>query len=348
MKPVVLTAEQRRHIEQLRRAERDVRIWKRLSAVLWSADGEARCDVAELLDVSERRVGEWLRIHRNRGLDELRTLHQAGDPGDLSQQQPGRLRAEVATGVFRNARQVLTWVSRQFGVEYSESVIKALLRRIGASYHKTTGFLWKADPDRQEEFLGRHARQKAEAGPDTRRYYVDACRPVWGLECLCCCWLLVGQRFLVGVGDGRRRLSILGAYCPDDQEYLDVRLADGTIDGDRFVELLERLRAAHPQTRRFLLYLDNARYYKGGVVRKWLEAHPEFRLEPLPPYSPNLNLIERLWRFLRGKALKVWHKTFEEMKAAVASVLDHLDAHAAELGTLMTGKFEVAPRTAAA
>jgi hypothetical protein len=87
-------------------------------------------------------------------------------------------------------------VSRQFGVEYSESGIKALLHRIGASYHKT------------------------EAGPDTRRYYVDACRPVWGLECLCCCWLLVGQRFLVGVGDGRRRLNILGAYRPDDQEYL--------------------------------------------------------------------------------------------------------------------------------
>ena len=42
-----------------------------------------------------------------------------------------------------------------------------------------------------------------------------------------------------------------------------------------------------------------------GDEHKWLEAHPEFRLEPLPPYSPNLNLIERLWRFLRGKALKV-------------------------------------------
>jgi hypothetical protein len=34
-----------------------------------------------------------------------------------------------------------------------------------------------------------------------------------------CCWLLIGQRFLVGVGSGRKRLNILGAYCPDDQEY---------------------------------------------------------------------------------------------------------------------------------
>jgi hypothetical protein len=38
--------------------------------------------------------------------------------------------------------------------------------------------------------------------------------PVWGVELLYCCWLLVGQRWLVGVGGGRKRLNILGAYCP--------------------------------------------------------------------------------------------------------------------------------------
>jgi len=42
-----------------------------------------------------------------------------------------------------------------------------------------------------------------------------------------CCWLLVGQRFLVGMGSGRKRLNILGAYCPDDQEYVDLRLTRG-------------------------------------------------------------------------------------------------------------------------
>ena len=62
-----------------------------------------------------------------------------------------------------------------------------------------------------------------EAG-HTRRYFVDACHPVWGLSLVFSCWLLVGQRFLVGMGSGRKRLNILGAYCPDDQEYLDLRL----------------------------------------------------------------------------------------------------------------------------
>ncbi len=74
---------------------------------------------------------------------------------------------------------------------------------------------------------GSYRRHKREAGPTTRRYFVDACHPVWGVDLLYSCWLLVGQRFLVGMGSGRKRLNILGAYCPDDHEYLDLRLTQG-------------------------------------------------------------------------------------------------------------------------
>ena len=82
-------------------------------------------------------------------------------------------------------------------------------------------------------------------------------------------------------------------------------------------------------------------YYSKPCVKEWLVSHQEFRLVPLPAYSPNLNLIERLWKFLRKKALCRWHKTFEEMQAAVAEVLDHLDAYREELSTLMTERFQI-------
>ncbi len=155
------------------------------------------------------------------------------------------------------------------------------------------------------------------------------------------CWLPVGQRFSVGVGNGRKRLNILGAYSPDNQDYVDLRLTKENITGEQFVKLLEALRAKHPGTEKFIVYLDNARYYGKPVVNEWLAAHREFRLVPLPAYSPNLNLIERLWKFLRKKALNRWHRTFEEMQAAVAEVLDHLDAYRDELATLMTEQFHL-------
>ena len=341
MKTIQLTPQQRQDIGDRRRHAQDRRVFQRLSAVLWSDDGRTREEIAELVGVSTRQVGQWFRIFRNKGLAELCTLHYRGDPGRLRPAQIEQLKQQIAQGAFHTAEQVRTWVQDTFDVAYSSTGIKELLHRIGASYHKVSGFFWKADVQKQKQFVRKYRRHKREAGPTTRRYFVDACHPVWGVDLLYSCWLLVGQRFYVGVGNGRKRLNILGAYCPDDHDYVDLRLTKENITGEQFVQLLEALRAKHPETEKFLLYLDNAKYYSKPVVKEWLAAHPEFRLVPLPAYSPNLNLIERLWKFLRKKALNRWHKTFEAMQAAVAEVLDHLGEYRDELATLMTERFAI-------
>jgi transposase len=341
MKTIRLTPRQRKEIGERRRNVQDRRVYQRLSAVLWSDDGRTREEIAELVGVSTRQVGQWFRIFRNKGLDELCTLHYQGDPGRLGPAQVKRLRQEIETGVFHNAEQVRTWIEATFGVTYSISGLKDLLRRIGASFHKVSGFFWKADVKKQKGWVRKYRRHKREAGPGTRRYFVDACHPVWGVGLLYSCWLLTGQRFYVGVGNGRKRLNILGAYSPDDHDYTDLRLTKENITGEQFVKLLEKLLAKHPETEKFLLYLDNARYYSKPCVKEWLAAHPQFRLVPLPAYSPNLNLIERLWKFLRKKAFNRWHMTFEGMQSAVAGVLDRLGDYRDELATLMTERFAI-------
>jgi transposase len=344
MKPLVLTDQQRRDLERRRKGTIDRRVYQRLTAVLLIAEGKSRDEVAHLLGIGLSQLGEWLRLYRNKGVDALCTLHYKGDPGKLTPSQVERLKEKVRTGCFRSSDQIRQWLQDTFAVSYTPSGVKDLLRRVGVSYHKVTGFLWKADPDKQKEFLAKHRRQKEQArraGPTTRRYYVDACHPIWGLDLVFSCWLLVGQRFLVGMGSGRKRLNILGAYCPDDQEYLDLRLTRDNINGEQFVNLLRLLRERHPEVKKFILYLDNAKYYDKPVVKEWLARHPEFHLEPVPPYSPNLNLIERLWKLLRQKALCRWHKTFEAMQEAVSEVLDHLDQYREELATLMVEQFHI-------
>ena len=94
-----------------------------------------------------------------------------------------------------------------------------------------------------------------------------------------------------------------------------------------------------------MLYLDRARYYGSPAVKAWLRRHPEFELEPLPTYSPNLNLIERLWKFLRKRALSRWHKTFAAMQA-VSEVLDHLSDYRKELDMLLTERFHIVAKAA--
>src|SRR3954451_9476854 len=108
MKTIRLTPQQRMDIGERRRHAPDRRVYQRLSAVLWSDAGRTREEVAELLGISTRQVGQWLRIFRNKGLDELCTLHYRGDPGRLRAAQVERLRQEIARGAFHNAQQVRT------------------------------------------------------------------------------------------------------------------------------------------------------------------------------------------------------------------------------------------------
>jgi transposase len=345
---LVLEAVVRQDAERRRRQTHDKRVAQRLSALLWVADGRTQLEVAQLLGVSQRQVRKWLRRFRLHGLDALCTLQHQGGIGKLRPAQIARLKEEIATGRFLAAQQIADWIAETFHVHYTARGVRDLLHRIGASYHKSTGFFWKAKPEKQEEFLHTYEQHQQQAdGQKTRRYFVDACHPVWGVEMLYYCWLLVGQRLLVGVGGGRKRLNILGAYCPDDHEYLDLRLSKDNINGQQFVNLLRLLRSSHPETTRFILYLDNARYYHCDVVKDWLARHPEFHLEPLPAYSPNLNLIERLWKFLRKKAFTRWHPTFEAMEQAVSNVLDHLEDYRSELISLMTEKFQRHPKAQA-
>jgi transposase len=151
MKIIRLTDQQRREITERRRQAQDRRIYQRLSAVLWSDAGRSREEIAELSGVSARQVGDWLRIFRNKGLDELGTLHYRGDPGRLRPAQVERLKQEIATGAFHNADRVRDWIEERFGVAYSPSGVKDLLHRIGASYHKVSGFFLEGGPGRAAE-----------------------------------------------------------------------------------------------------------------------------------------------------------------------------------------------------
>src|SRR3954468_1987321 len=127
MKTIQLTPQQRNDISERRRHAQDRRGYRRLSAGLWGADGRTREEIAELVGVSTRQVGQWLRIFRNKGLEPLCTLHYKGDPGRLRPAQIEQLRRQIATGVFHNAEQVRSWIETTFGVIYSATGVKELL-----------------------------------------------------------------------------------------------------------------------------------------------------------------------------------------------------------------------------
>jgi hypothetical protein len=98
------------------------------------------------------------------------------------------LKSEVATGRFQTARQVCAWVETTFGRRFSPSGMRKLLHRLGCSFHQVSGFLFKADPDRHQQFLEDYEQGKKVAqAKGWRRYFLDGVHPLYGLEVLFCC-----------------------------------------------------------------------------------------------------------------------------------------------------------------
>jgi transposase len=152
-------------------------------------------------------------------------------------------------------------------------------------------------------------------------------------------WIKRKTTVTLKTNSGRNRLTIIGAYSPDDQDLISWEGRE-SCDAERVVHVLQLIRRANPD-KRLLLVLDNASYHHAApVTAAAKKLHIE--LLYLPPYSPNLNLIERFWKFLKRKvARNRYHATFTEFRTAVQAILNNLPSYRAELASLLTERFQL-------
>jgi transposase len=126
-----------------------------------------------------------------------------------------------------------------------------------------------------------------------------------------------------------------------------VILEEETINQEATIYLWDTVEKQHP-TGRVIHICDNARYYHGKRVKSWLNDHPRTTVVPLPAYAPNLNLIERLWKYLRKEVISShFYETFAEFKWAIMDFFKNIDHHKSKLESLLTLNFQIisSPRT---
>lgn len=191
----------------------------------------------------------------------------------------------------------------------------------------------------QEEFLEKEMKPRlAEAEAGKRHvFFVDAAHCVYGTF-LCCLWSFV--RLFVRAAAGRQRFNILGAFDAVTHELVSVTNTT-VVNALTMCDLLRKIAAkglASPVT----LVLDNARYQKCALVQD-LAKSLGIELLFLPSYSPNLNLIERLWRLIKGEALYGrYHATFADFQGAIEKTMSELGGkHKNRVASLMTLNFQV-------
>ena len=148
-------------------------------------------------------------------------------------------------------------------------------------------------------------------------------------------------RILLPSSSGRKRYNVLGAYNPVTHELVSIS-NDTYINQEVFCEFLEKIAVTYANQAPVTLILDNARYQKCASVSEKAKALG-IGLLYLPPYSPNLNLIERLWRFVKKTALySKYYNKFVEFKTAIDDCLEQLNSkYKEDMETLMTMKFQL-------
>lgn len=168
-------------------------------------------------------------------------------------------------------------------------------------------------------------------------FFVDAAHFVFGTF-LCCLWSFT--RLFVRAASGRQRFNVLGAWNAVTRELVSVTNTT-VVNTDTMCELMRRI-VALKLTGPITLVLDNARYQRNAAVMA-LAAELGITLLFLPSYSPNLNLIERLWKFTTRRALYGrYHPTFADFQAAIEQTLNGIPTtHADGLATLMTLNFQI-------
>ncbi len=152
-------------------------------------------------------------------------------------------------------------------------------------------------------------------------------------------WLWCQARLFVRGASGRQWYNVLGALNAVNQEL--IRVTNHTyITAETVSELLRKIAAAGLQTP-ITLVMDNARYQHCQRVQQFAQ---ELGIELLflPSYSPNLNLIERLWKFVKKDALNSRHQTnYADFYARIDQCLNDLPTkHKAALEILLTPKFQ--------
>jgi transposase len=345
MRLITFTADDRRALAHDRYHHPDPRVQRKMEVLWLKSHGLNHDDIAAYADVSRRTVQRYLDEYIEGGLSGLRRCRWHQPQGTLVAHEDS-LEQYFLRHPPRSAKQAQAVIEQQTGVRRGLSQVRHFLKdRLGSRWRKTG-----AIPVPPKQTVEEHARAQAAFVQDkleprleqARRgrrqvYFVDAAHFVFApfLGCLWC-----AARLFVRAASGRKRYNVLGALDAVTHRLIRVTNCD-YINAESVCALLRAV-AATGVGLPITLVLDNARYQKCAVVQT-LASSLGIELLYLPGYSPNLNLIERLWRFVRKQSLdSVYYEDFARFTAAIDQCLGDLPTvHKDEMETLLTHEFQM-------
>jgi len=334
-----LSAAQISELKQDHRVEEKRRYADRIKVVLGLDAGHSVGFLSALLLLDEKTIRRYRELYEEGGIEGLCIDENHGKQSRLSMEQDDQLNKELKSKIYLNTSAIIKYVQLNFGIEYSVSGMAKLLERLGFSYKKPKVVPGKASRELQEKFLEDLTKVVSE-DEQNPLYYADGVHPqhnshpAYG-------WFPRGKETQLKTNTGRQRVNLTGALNARTHEI--VIQEDERFNAETTINFFKTLEAKNPEASVIRVVLDNAGYYKGEKIKEYLRKS-RIELLYLPPYSPNLNLIERAWKFFKKKALaNQYYEKFADFRKACLSFFEkeNWEQYMPELQTLLTNNFEI-------
>jgi len=332
---ITLTPSEKQTLKGLQKTLKERWSYIRVTSVLMCSDGFTVSQITSILGIDDNSVYHYVAYYQKLSLEQFLSRDYQGYMGKLDYVQTGKLVTELATTLYTTSQAVCEWVKLYFNIDYTEDGMVKLLHRLGFSYKKTKQVPCEADVAKQEAFL--ETLEGLLAEDDSSIYFIDGVHPTHNTRSLYG-WIPKGKEHELPTVSGRNRVNINGAVNATTPEEVIIEESE-RINAQSTKELYKKIIAANPAKERIYVICDNARYYKNKELKKWVEDTKIVQVF-LPPYSPNLNLIERLWKFMRKKVIDpVFYRRKDEFRAALISFFDNIAQYKDELNSLLTLNF---------
>jgi len=317
-----LSEQERKEIKELHGSSKDRRSADKLKSLLLLDNGYSCMKVAKILLLDDDTIRTYRDQYISEGVEDLLSTNFQGRKTRLSISQMEELDAHLNDTVYPDSKSIINWVAQKYGLLYKPTGIIALLNRLGYVYKKPKLVPCKANKEKQEAFVSTYEKLKETLATNDQIYFLDGVhpqhnsKPGYG-------WIKRKQTKYLPSNNGRARININGALNIATKE---VTVVEGErINAQNTIELLQKLKAKQNRGKIHII-LDNARYYHCKLVKRFAEENKRIKLHFLPPYSPNLNIIERLWLILKKKIVyNKFYLKFDDFKTAVRNFFTQQD-----------------------
>ncbi len=326
-------------LEEAHRAAQQKQGADRIKTILLLNEGYSYKTIAHILRLDATTVRRYFKEYKEQGKDGLLENHYHGSSGNLTTEQEEELDTRLKEHIYQTVKSVVAYVKKTYGMTYSIEGMTHLLHRLNFVYKKTKVIPGKVDLEKQELFKKEYQELKATKKSEDKIYFLDAAHPHHNNEPFYG-WIYKGEEKAIRTNTGRERVNLNGALNLENMAI--TVLNEETINSYAIMRLILTLEEKQTQGRIYLI-MDNASYNHSHLLRLFLDDHPRIHLKYLPPYSPNLNIIERLWKFFHTKHHDKYFEKFKEFEDAVLLFFKNINQYNDELKTLLTDSFQTLP-----